>query len=283
MRARSLIPTIAIRRRGPRARLLALASLCAWIALGTGLAAAKIETANLEISVSGSQATTWRLQRSSVVAGCTLSLLTDGSQMIRFLTPRPDRVLVTKAYPGSPFYAAWGGRPVIPGPIPLQATVTREMESTADLAIFGRDGCVRTVKGTPVVAPGCGERSGAIGLQMVFSAAPSSAGRAEQGEDEIVPLISPVNHLRLNGIEPRFAGGDLLSALPACPLMDSPAAPEAHGELLDARYTLRESRLFAGRPITLHASAVRPVTGIPGVTGQTIVTYNLQIKRARRR
>jgi hypothetical protein len=269
---------------------LALALALTLAAVGTGAALvppnaqARVQTARLQISVRGSQVTTWRLQRSSVVAGCTLSFLTDGSQMIRFQTTHPQQVLVTKAYPGSPFYIVnGGGRPVFDRTIPLQATATREMESVAEQAIFSREGCVRTVKGAPQVNPGCGQRSGTIGLQLAFSGLPSSAEKAVQESDgELAPLRSAVDALRLNGVEPSFGGGDLLSALSQCLLFDNVVSPEAKGELIDARSTLRESRLFSGKPITVHASAIAPVTGYPGVSGQTIATYNVTMRLAPR-
>ena len=284
-------PTIVSSSRAPRRpRSPMLLPAVAFAALGTAAgfappaANARLQTARLQISVRGSQVTTWRLERSSVVQGCTLSLLTDGSQMIRFQTSHAERVLVTKAYPGSPFYIVnGGGRPVFDRTVPLQATATREMESTAEQAIFDRGGCVRTVKGAPQVNPGCGERSGTVRLQLAFSGLPSSAEKAFDESDgaEVAPLRSAVNALRLNGVEPRFGGSDLLSSLSQCPLFDSVLSPEAKGDLSDARSTLVESRLFSGAPITIHASAVVPVTGYPGVTGQTIVTYNVTIRHAR--
>jgi hypothetical protein len=262
--------------------LAALLLVAAAVAFAAGPAQAKVKTARLLISVRGSQATTWRLQKSTVVQGCTLSLLTDGSQMIRFQTAHPERVLVSTASPGSPFYIVNGGpRPTFSHTIPLQATAVREMESTADQAVFSREGCVRTIKGTPQPNPACGQRSGTLGLQLAFSGSPSKLEKAlAESDGELVPLRSSVNALRLNGVEPSFGGGDLLSSLSQCLLFDSVLSPEAKGDLIDARSTLLESRLFAARPITIHASAIAPVTGFPGVSGQTIVTYNVTIHRA---
>jgi hypothetical protein len=224
------------------------------------------KTAQFDLTLKGSQATTWHMERPPDPQLCGAAQHADGDQTIRFATPKPSRVTVTQAR---------GERPVLKFKAVADAKVERGAEFQMDSPIFaGRNGCTGIVHNPPLKQPGCGERSGTIDLWIGYT--PES-----EADPDIAPLVPYKNHLRFRGVDPSFGGETLLEAFQGCPLFADPTTrPEPFGALAEAVEPLRESRLFNTRQRVIKVSAgdVQDFTFGPA-TGRTAVAYNLTLKR----
>lgn len=251
---------------------LALASAASLAAAAPGIARPHVKEAVFSISVKGSQATTWHMERPPDPALCGAAQHSDGDQMIRFHNNGPEQVVVTQRR---------GERPQLRLDTILEATAERNAEFQMDAVVGGRTGCTGIVHTPPFVQPGCGVRTGAISLALGYTA--DSVGDPAPADDDPAPLVPDRNHIRLRGIDPTFGGAGLLQAYQACPLFADPAARvETNGELLETQEKLRESRLFdrGVRTIKIHAGRVEDFTFGPA-TGRTAVAYNVTLRRAR--
>ena len=242
--------------------LLPLAALATTAALAPSAIA---KTATFDLTVKGSQATTWHFERPPDPQLCGAAQHADGDQMIRFATPKPSRLTVTQAR---------GERPVFRFKAVADAKAERDAEFQMDTPVGGRSGCTGIVHNPPFHQPGCGQRSGTIDLQIGYT--------PESGADpDIAPLVPYKNHLRFRGVDPSFGGDTLLEAFQGCQLFADPTTrPEPFGALAEAVEPLRESRLFNARQRVIKVSAgdSQDFTFGPA-TGHTAVAYNLTLKR----
>lgn len=242
--------------------LLALAVPLALAATAPPALAAKHAVFN--VSVKGSQATTWHMETPPDPQLCGAAQHADGDQMIRFASPKPVRVVVTQNA---------GGRPSFSIAPTVDASVQRSADFQMDGVLGGRTGCTGIVHLPAYHQPGCGERKGSISVSLGYSSG--------AGDDELAPLVPEQNHLRLRGTDPNFGGAPLLTSYPTCPmLIDTMSRPETRGELLEVIEPLRESRLFAKKQKVIKVSAGRVEDMKAGnVTGRTAIAYNVTLKR----
>jgi hypothetical protein len=252
--------------------LLPAVALAAACAAGAPAADAKPHTkhAIFSLSLKGSQATTWHFERPPDPQLCGAAQRSDGDQMIRFHNNGPEQVVATQA-PGE--------RPQLKLDSMLVADIERSAEFQMDTPIFaGRNGCTGIVHTPPYHQSGCGERSGAISLQLGYTA--ESVGDPEPSDDDPAPLVPDRNHLRLRGIDGDFGGSSLLVAYGQCPLFAAPDRPEARGDLLEVVEPVRESSLFkkSRKTIKVHAGRVEEFKLGPA-SGRTAIAYNVTLKR----
>jgi hypothetical protein len=230
-----------------------------------------VKHAVFSVSVKGSQATTWHFERPPDPRLCGAAQHSDGDQMIRFHNDGAEQVTVTQV-PGE--------RPEFKLDSMLTAEVDRNAEFQMDTPIFeGRSGCTGIIHTPPFQQPGCGKRSGAISLQLGYTA--ESVGDPAASDDDPAPLVPDRNHLRLHGINGSFDGESLLVAYGQCPLFANPDRPEARGDLLEVVEPVRESSLFkkSRKTIRVHAGRVEDFTLGPAA-GRTAIAYNVTLRRA---
>jgi hypothetical protein len=256
------------KHRIPAAIGLALA--CTAVATTPVEAKPHVKHAVFQLSVKGSEATTWHFERAPDPQLCGAAQHSDGDQMIRFHNDGAEQVTVTQA-PGE--------RPEIKLDSMLTANVERSAEFQMDTPIFpGRGPCTGIVHTPPFQQPGCGNRSGAISLQLGYTA--ESVGDPAASEDDPAPLVPDRNHLRLRGINGSFDGESLLIAYGQCPLFAAPDRPEARGDLLEVVEPVREAGLFkkSRKTIKAHAGRVEDFKLGPA-SGRTAIAYNVTLKR----
>jgi hypothetical protein len=255
-----------------RRLLPALALACTAVAIAPAQAAPHVKHAVFSLSVKGSQATTWHFERPPDPQLCGAAQHSDGDQMIRFHNDGAEQVTVTQA-PGE--------RPEIKIDSMLTADVERSAEFQMDRPIFqGRSGCTGIVHDPPFQQPGCGNRSGAISLQLGYTA--ESVGDPAPSDDDPAPLVPDRNHLRLRGANSSYGGDSLLAAYAQCPLFTDVNRPEPRGDLLEVVEPVRESSLFNKKrhTIKIHAGRVENFTFGPA-SGRTAIAYNVTLKRVR--
>jgi hypothetical protein len=232
----------------------------------------QVKHAVFQLSVKGSEATTWHFERAPDPQLCGAAQHSDGDQMIRFHNDGAEQVTVTQA-PGE--------RPEFKLDSMLTADVERSAEFQMDTPIIPpRGACTGIVHTPPFHQPGCGNRSGAISLQLGYTA--ESVGDPGASDDDPAPLVPDRNHLRLRGINGSFDGASLLVAYGQCPLFAAPDRPEARGDLLEVVEPVRESGLFkkSRKTIKVHAGRVEDFTLGPA-SGRTAIAYNVTLKRVR--
>jgi hypothetical protein len=232
-----------------------------------------VKHAVFSLSVKGSQATTWHFERAPDPQLCGAAQRSDGDQMIRFHNDGREQVVVTQA-PGE--------RPELKLDSMLIAEAERSAEFQMDTPVFqGRGPCTGIVHTPPFQQPGCGQRSGAISLQLGYTA--ESVGDPAPSDDDPAPLVPDRNHLRLRGGDADFGGSNLLVAYGQCPLFADPyTRPEPRGDLLEVTEPVREAGLFkkSRRVIKVHAGRVEDFTFGP-TKGRTAIAYNVTLKRVR--
>jgi hypothetical protein len=252
--------------------LLAAAIVAAALPAAAGAAAPRtgLRTAKFDLTLTGSQSTVWHFEHIANPDGCDAASKGDGSQLIRYSTPRPLGIEVYQAKRNSPLLGAFGPRPHVSPPVgdalPLKANAEREGDYKVDFGAIDPARCPAQGSGDggdiPAPLPDCGTRTGTIELELDFT---------------------KKNQLALTGTGPAFPSEGLESAYTLCEIeIGGPHGPEANGELLRGAAHTAEAKLFdkRRRKVTVHASGVFPYA-YGGATGKTIVTYNLTLKRKR--
>jgi hypothetical protein len=251
---------------------LGLALACTALATAPAQAKPHVKHAVFQLSVKGSQATTWHMERAPDPQLCGAAQHSDGDQMVRFHNDGGEQVVVSQAR---------GERPQLKLDSMLTAEVERSAEFQMDTPVGNpRTGCTGIVHSPPFQQPGCGKRSGAISLQLGYTA--ESVGDPAAADDDPAPLVPDRNHLRVRGIDGSFDGDTLLAAYGQCPLLADPSRTESRGDLLEVTEPVREAKLFdkGRRVIKIHAGRVEDFSFGPA-HGRTAVAYNVTLKRVR--
>jgi hypothetical protein len=254
--------------------LLAAAIIAAALPAAAGAAprSTGLRSAKFDLTLTGSQSTVWHYEHvANPDDGCDAGSKGDGSQLIRYSTPRPLGIEVYQAKPSSSLLGAFGPRPHVSPPVGdslrLKASAEREADYKVDFGAVDPSRCPAQGSGdgdggAPAPLPDCGKRTGTIDLELDFA---------------------KKDQLALTGTDPAFPSEGLESAYTLCEIeIGGPHGPEANGELLRGAARTAEAKLFdkRRRKVTVHASGVFPYA-YGEATGKTIVTYNLTLKRKR--
>jgi hypothetical protein len=209
-------------------------------------------TVGFDLTLRGTETTTWHMSAQGHPP-CAASVRTDGDQTIRFHTSRPQRVWVERVFSLPPDFKTEPS---------VTATAERNMEIRTGKPVIVNRQCVKIVPLPPYVEQGCAaSHDGTIILDLGFDAK---------------------DQLRIRGASADYGAGRPLSTLyPSCPMLVpiSGYAPNS-GNLLAAAGELNENGLFGkSKVLKMSSSHVYPFSARPGIHGQSIVTYNLTLRR----
>jgi hypothetical protein len=246
--------------------------------------------ATFEATLSGSQVTTWEYhQAEDEDDPCDASSNGYGDQTIKFDAGRKVRITFTAPPKRQPNLFLSNGRPaVITAPIlfNVDATAERNGDYTVNYNEIKQDQCdgVSGGDGGGTIDKDCGTREGRFQTRLYFH-------EASQDDELLIPLPRPApekNHLKLEGIAYEWGtpeGGSaatLDSLYLNCPLLLQDAYVEKAGNIFISPAKLSEKALFNRKRrkivVSGHHIAGR---GGGGSTGQTILAWNLRLKRVK--
>jgi hypothetical protein len=243
-------------------------------------------TAEFKATLSGSQVTTWEYHNpKNQDDPCSASSNGYGDQTIRFDAKRTFRVKFTTPPRKQPNLFGTKGRPSV-FTTPLFLNVDARAERNGDYTVnYGeideqRCDAASGGGGGGDIAKDCGVRDGRFNVRMYFS---------DPSEDDglLIPIARPLpdrNHLKLEGnfYEWFSADGTSASTLDStyqnCPLLLQDSYVERAGNIFTSPAKLSEKQLFNRRRkrIVVSGHHIQPHT-----TGQTILAWNLRLKRVK--
>jgi hypothetical protein len=277
--------------RGIGRTFAAVAAVAAVAALPAAADATNgVKQATFEATLSGSQVTTWEYHNPlDEDDPCSASSNGYGDQTIKFDAGRKFRVTFTAPPKGQPDLFLSNGRPaVITAPIifNVDAMAERNGDYTVNYNEIKQDECEGVAGGGGVteIEKDCGVREGRFQARLYFH---------DSSEDEELgfPLPSPVpekNNLKLEGLAYEWAGADggseatLDNAYKHCPMLLEDTYVEKAGNIFISPAKLSEKALFNRKRRKIVASGHHIAKrGGGGSTGQTILAWNLRLKRVK--
>lgn len=270
-------------------RTLALIAAAAVTAIAPAAAEAKKskdsrqQLATFEATLTGTQVTTWNYKDPVVEDDpCDTGIEANGDQTIRFTTER-FRFQVAAPPKRQPNMFRSAGRPIVIHDGEARPKLTLTAERNGESLYTPPRGSDCGDNGGPdrdseLLLPDCGERKGSGSARFFYHTDPWET-------DRVVPAKPDKDWLKL-GTEVTSWGGaggqDLSARYDQCPWMLEGADAEYRGELVPTAVKASERRMFdtRRRKLTISGSVVKPYASGFG-SGQTIVAWNLRLKRAK--
>jgi hypothetical protein len=242
--------------------------------------------ATFKATLSGSQVSTYEEHRPNDKDDpCDASSDGYGDQTIKFDAGKTFKITFRTPPKGKPNLYFTAGRPFVftdPFTLTMKATAERNADVTVHASDIGPN-CGDNGGADPGYVPpakDCGVRTGTIDAKLYFHDAVP--------EDELFVPLPPgtkeKNHLSLEGTNDRWAGGasELRSTYTNCPWPTTGNYADDIGRLWISPGKIPESRLFDKKRKKLVISGDNIVKLSSGnVTGQTIIAWNLRMKRVK--
>lgn len=250
------------------------------------------QQAKFRATLSGSQVTTWEYHHvKDKDDPCDASSHGFGDQTIKFTAGRRFDLTFTKPPKNRPNLFQSNGRPaVLASPIFLTvaATAERNGQYQVNYGEIDRTRCDGVSGGDAnnnPSPPDCGRREGTFHARLYFHEA--------SPDDELfiphaVPQPPEKNHLKLAGQTYAWNGADgapaygLSDAYKRCPLLLDRGYVEQAGDIWTSAAKIAERKLFQRkrRSIVISGHTIERYPGAEN-TGQTILAWNLRLKRVK--